>query len=395
MHVDFFDKDGMPYRLIHNNEALTLEEILKLNDIPLSSVEVSEAENGAYRTRLLYNTIFKSFKSIPVERVPSKAGDSPIYYTKQFIGFDESGALKRFLFEMDRDGFGDYIQSTFSDYTLKKNLVEKGDSILFGFSGGTDSTTMLNLLKSTQHLPDYDIKAVTVGNLGGTPDKAKISDACAKYGMEHEFIGDNEIITAFNLKYGVTQTIDSLVRSEKREFAVTTLQHMLVRMLEIKREEGGHNKIMMGLERETMINAALAYMLSGEQVAGVSRKTDGENTYIFPLLSLLKKEEQAYIRLAMPTYRDLDVNNATDARRYSLYESGYRGLIMLLAGHLLDVFPGIDVYLENSLEKIVARSRISLEFAVCSNCGGRYISVEDTETSMCAACSTLKETDLI
>ncbi|VAY86850.1 tRNA(Cytosine32)-2-thiocytidine synthetase [hydrothermal vent metagenome] len=71
----------------------------------------------------------------------------------------------------------------------KYNLIEDGDKVLVGFSGGKDSLTLIHTLKRMQkHAPfKFDFKAVTV-TYGIGEQVEFLVKHCKKYDIKHEII---------------------------------------------------------------------------------------------------------------------------------------------------------------------------------------------------------------
>jgi hypothetical protein len=169
---------------------------------------------------------------------------------------------------------------------------------------------------------------------------------------------------------------------------------MIKIMLEDSANKIKANKIMLGLERETILTSLLSFYLSGDSLLGLYKKSDGKFNYIFPLASLLKKEEYNYMVEKMKDYSVLSKKDINDSKLDRLHSNDWRGSIMLLAGHLLDLFPGIDYYLEKAYYKMnVSRPQVT-SLKICSNCNGSFIFTNNDENT-CSICQILKELKLI
>ena len=82
-------------------------------------------------------------------------------------------------------------------HTIKKyNLVDEGDVIAVGLSGGKDSLALLKVLNDIKrfYVPHFDIIAITVDNYSGKQSYDKLISFCAeneiKYHIEKTDIAD-------------------------------------------------------------------------------------------------------------------------------------------------------------------------------------------------------------
>ncbi|OLC64266.1 hypothetical protein AUH73_00370 [archaeon 13_1_40CM_4_53_4] len=393
--LNFVDKDGQVLRLTQKF-PLAVDDVLRLNGIPVSSVLVSEKKDGGEKqltAKFLFNTVFRIVGSIPIQRKILKTSPSePTFYEKVIIGPDNSGKLERLVVEMDRSHFSDYVENTFTSLVRKENMFTADDDVVIGFSGGTDSAILLHLLLDEKRkASNARFTAVTVGTLAGTHRMDFMKHYCKEYGVEHFFIDDNAIEEAFNLNRSVGRIIDQILASEYNQKAIFVVQHIIRRMLEKFRESRNCNKIVLGLEREALLTSILSFYLSGEPIAGLYKKTDGTNNYVFPLMSLFKREENLYMGLKLHNYYEVDRSEHSKSRTYDLHSSEWRGLVMLLVGHLLDVFPGIDVYLERAAAKMIESTHLQMKFGSCENCGGSFVPSKGDHLLTCEACSVLSE----
>ena len=79
-----------------------------------------------------------------------------------------------------------YVRRAVDDYAM----IEKGDRIAVGLSGGKDSLTLLfALAKMRRFYPKpYDLEAVTVSLGFGNEDFTKITDFCESLGVRHTVV---------------------------------------------------------------------------------------------------------------------------------------------------------------------------------------------------------------
>jgi hypothetical protein len=126
-------------------------------------------------------------KNIKVNKVNLiKKEGAPIYYEKVFIGFEDDGSLIRYIISMDREGFLEYVTDTFKNFIKKEKIVEKGDSLLIGYSGGMDSTVMIKMLTDPEMIDqNFSLRAATISNIGGTHDRSFVKAFCKENNHVH------------------------------------------------------------------------------------------------------------------------------------------------------------------------------------------------------------------
>lgn len=74
----------------------------------------------------------------------------------------------------------------------KFNLINEGDRVLLGLSGGKDSLALAHLLKRMQaHAPfKFELKAVTL-SYGMGEDYSRLNHHCKEYGIDHSILDSN------------------------------------------------------------------------------------------------------------------------------------------------------------------------------------------------------------
>ncbi len=387
--MEFYDKDGIKIDL---KIPLILSEknILKINDIPESSVV--KTDKGY---KFLYNTILRDLKNIKEEIIIDKEDkNEETFFIKKMIFFNKQGELVRNIIHMDKKRFFKNIGDKFVNTILENKIIKENDKIILGYSGGTDCSILLDLLiNNRDKLPKFELIAVTIGSLAGTKKREFINNFCNSRGIHNFFIEEAEIVERFNLNNNLDKTINKFLSSEK-QLSINFIQHMIKIMLEDSAKKLGVNKIMLGLERETIVTSLLSFYLSGDPLLGLYTKSDGEFEYLFPLASLLKKEEYAYMIEQMKDYSSLSKKDISDSKLDRLHSNDWRGSIMLLAGHLLDLFPGIDYYMEEAFNKMNQSRPQIFGLKKCSNCKGSFI-MDKVNEDICPICQVLKELNLV
>ena len=114
------------------------------------------------------------------------------------------------------------------------NLIQEGDKVLVGFSGGKDSTTLIHALKHIQRVAPYDFefKAVTV-TYGMGEQVQFLADHCKEHGIEHEIV-DTQIYELAGEKIRKNSSFCSFFSRMRRGYLYSTAI------------EQGYNKLALG-----------------------------------------------------------------------------------------------------------------------------------------------------
>ena len=126
------------------------------------------------------------------------------------------------------------IAKTVTQTNAKYKLINEGDKVLVGFSGGKDSLTLIHTLKRLQKKAPYnfEFKAVTIAyGMGEQLDF--LSDHCKKYNIDHIII-DTEIFDISKQKIRKNSSFCSFISRMRRG-------HLYTYAL-----ENGYNKLALG-----------------------------------------------------------------------------------------------------------------------------------------------------
>ena len=121
------------------------------------------------------------------------------------------------------------------------NLIEDGDKIAIGLSGGKDSLVLLTLLANFKRFSPqkFDIVAISVDLFNGNSDYKKVEDYCKNLGVEFVV---------------VKSQIYDIVFTERKEKNPCSLCAKLRRgMLNTKAKELGCNKVALGHTKDDLL----------------------------------------------------------------------------------------------------------------------------------------------
>ncbi len=167
----------------------------------------------------------------------------------------------------------------------KYRLIEEGDRVLVGLSGGKDSITLVHLLKHMQrHAPfHFEFKAITVSY--GMPQERydELAAHCEAYGIPHEVYETNI--------YDVAQ--DTI--RENSSFC-SYFSRMRRGALYTKAEEGGYNKVALGHHLDDAAESFFMNMLYNgtmRSMAPIYKSAKGFHV-IRPLLWVRERQTAAF-----------------------------------------------------------------------------------------------------
>ena len=94
------------------------------------------------------------------------------------------------------------VLSTMRKAIEKYKLIEEGDKIAVGVSGGKDSLVLLKALKDFQkfNVVNYEIVAVTIDNYSGKEDYSGLKKFCNNIGVELHIEQTDIYDIVFNLR---------------------------------------------------------------------------------------------------------------------------------------------------------------------------------------------------
>ncbi len=167
--------------------------------------------------------------------------------------------------------------------TIKKfNLIEKGDKIVLGVSGGPDSITMLDILKQFREEIGFEIVVAHINHMireEAIEDEKYVQEYCKKNNIEC-YIKRIDVEKIANTKKIGTEEAGRKVRYE---FFEEILQ------------KTGSNKIGIAHNKNDKIETIIMHILRGSGISGlkgIGPKRD--NKYIRPLIECERSEIEQY-----------------------------------------------------------------------------------------------------
>ena len=134
-----------------------LTDVLRLHGIPRNAIltwrngEVVSEDTTVIEPGDLIEVRQVRHYDLDVTRRPRRQvyGEPNPIYTKSVL-FDNDGSLEVRSEQLDADRFVNYVEETFVQSIVGKQVVRPDDSIVIGLSGGRDSVSYLTLMERTR-----------------------------------------------------------------------------------------------------------------------------------------------------------------------------------------------------------------------------------------------------
>lgn len=167
------------------------------------------------------------------------------------------------------------------------NLIEEGDKIAIGISGGKDSLTLLHCLADMRifYPKKYEVVAIAVDLFNGKTDYSKIKDFCDKINVEFVVVNSDINNIVFN------------IRKEKNPCSLCA--NLRRGILNSTAKEYGCNKVALGHHSEDLVETFLMSMFYESRLNTFLPKTyltNNDITVIRPLILVEEKEIAGYAK---------------------------------------------------------------------------------------------------
>ena len=166
------------------------------------------------------------------------------------------------------------------------NLIEEGDKILVGLSGGKDSLTLIHALKEQQRRAPFDFEfiAVTIGyGMGENFDY--LAKHCAEYGIAYEAI-DTKIYETAQDKIRKNSSFCSFFSRMRRGSLYSAAERL------------GCNKLALGHHLDDAVESFFMNMIYNGQMRALSPMYKAGNglVVIRPLIQMRERQLLAFVK---------------------------------------------------------------------------------------------------
>ena len=305
-------------------------------------------------------------------------------YTKTIL-FDQDGSLEHRSEQLDEKAFVTYVEETFVQSILARDVLRQGDHVVVGLSGGRDSVAYLKLLERTgDRLPRVDMTAVTITGLPDWEEPATFAAARAAgaaLGIEQVIVTAEDVERVFKLKKPFVEAMNSVVAGDMSHFNMIVGHQVLRRMLESEARGRAAGVVAFGFNADDLVASLVTWFTSGFRMGGIPVREIGGLRFVFPLYRITKKELTLYLELVAP-----ELNRQGTPGRFTT-GTDERSMAYAVTDHLYELWPGIDYYLFESFQTMQRYMFPTVE-RTCRCCEGVYLVQEGVPNpaDLCDVC---------
>lgn len=290
-------------------------------------------------------------------------------YIKSILELGERGAITVAQQPLSLEQVADYVERTVADTCREFRLVEGGDKVLLGLSGGVDSGSLLLALSQARPmLPSFELAAVTFEDFDSSKSPAfgQAKELAAASGVRHFIAPGTLAQDTFHLSRPLVEILPALMKTESAHLVMYLDHHTTRRTLEVFAEQHGFNKIALGLHTTDLIAGLLNGFTTGYVTADLPLRRVGAQTYIYPLSFVHKRELHLYQLERMDRLSRHTLPNAWERNPLD------RNFYYYLADILQAFWPGLEAMLFMAHSQRLSRQP-SLKFEYCPNCGSALL----------------------
>jgi tRNA(Ile)-lysidine synthase TilS/MesJ len=352
-------------------------DILRRACIPAASVIVTQGDailadsqptdlDRAYEARLIEGYDIGEIRARIRASYPDPDG---LPFVKRRLLPDIAGDIAVEAVATNLDSLADYLIDATVDTVTRFKLLEAGDRLLVGLSGGVDSSALLLALNDARaRLPPFELVAVTFEDFDSRDQPTyKHAHALAKHlGIEHHVAPADLVERAFGLTTPLREILPELMATEHAPMVMYVDHHTTRRGLELFAEERGINKVALGLHVTDLLAGILNSMAMGYTIASLPMRRIGKVDYIYPLAFIAKRELHLYHQFKTGKLARHSYPNAWERKPLD------RNFYYYLADTLQDYWPGLENLVFSS-HNLKLRREQPVQTEVCSNCGSTLV----------------------
>lgn len=376
------------------NSGETLEEVLLRNHIPPCSVITLSNGHPICENHVINenkNYVSKLIEGYDISNIIDTVFPLDVInadYVKKRITMNIDGSLEAEIIPYTYNEVIGLVDESIGFAVANYKMINHGDKVLIGLSGGVDSSSLLLSLNSLSKKMGFEIIAATFEDFDSvnSPTFANAKALCEKLGIEHKLINAEIVTETFNLTKSIREILPQMMGTKYSHFAMYADHHTTRRALEVFADEVNANKIVLGLHTTDLVAGLLNSFTTGYSVADIFKRKIGSYEYIYPLAFVPKKELHLYYYAKTGKYAEHSFPNKWEIdpkdRNYYYY----------LADVIQSTFAGIENYLfeANSWRN---RRQKPLMYTKCSNCGSHILQqgFAPVNEDNCDVCRVFKE----
>jgi tRNA(Ile)-lysidine synthase TilS/MesJ len=373
----------------------TVAQALLRNFVPPMTVSVEHdgepvsdahrlADGQRYVARLIEGYDLDAIRSLYLNDQDPGAGA----YVKRRLVFTTDGKLRLDQTPLALPEVADLVEDTIRATIRRFRLIEPGDTVVLGLSGGVDSGSLmlaLGALLQSGELP-FNLVAATFQDLDSRySDTFRKARALAgRFGVPHEIVPEDLADSVFHLNRPLRQVLPALMETEDAHQTMYVDHHTTRRALEVFAAERDCNRIVLGLHTSDLLAGLLNSLASGYQYGGVPLRHVGDFRYLFPLVFVPKKELDLYYLHATGAVPRQSPPNPWEFNPLD------RNFYYYLADYLQSVWPGVEHWMLTA-GGAAGPTEEKEEFVTCGNCGAALNAQRRDWTAgdFCDVCSML------
>ena len=327
------------------------------------------------------------------ERLKGDLAEEAVAYAKKRLSFTQIGSLNAETASLLLSEVAALVESTVVETCQEFDLIQEGDGVLLGLSGGVDSSSLLLALTAARsHLFKFRLVAVTFEDFDSqnSPAFQHAAELAKSLDVEYHVAPAGLAEEIFHLNTPLREVLPSLMNTPFVHHVMYIDHHTTRRTLEVFAEKQGLNKITLGLHTTDLVGGLLNGWMTGYDIADIPARQMGGVTYIYPLAFVPKRELHLYHlhrigKLARHTNPNAWEKNPTD-----------RNFYYYLADILQSYWPGLETMLFTA-HNLRQHGKPPLNYEQCQNCRALILPQPLSEVAgeLCDACTVLDQAGYI
>ena len=337
-------------------DSLTLEEILRINRIPVNLFQGYVFDNKGRLKPIPLNTrpldfsedteiILQCIRNTDLRQVlPQKTfykkANNPVVVLHD-LNFGEQECTE-IIHELNPDSARKIVEDKVSNFMAEHSSAVK---IVAGISGGGDSNTLVRSLKKTS--TDSDRKEIICFTLVFDPiwpasAAERATELCRKNNVQHFIYSNKEIESLLSMRGNLKDFYSEFSQSfgdNTSHFFATYLISLIARKLCYKHKT---DEYCLGFNREDVLAELLFSLMNGHKPLAFPVRTFGKIKLLMPLWEIPK----IILDACYPKYSIENYQERMDATTFQ------RSIIYYLAHSIDDVYNNLGLSLMHGIQKI-------------------------------------------
>ncbi len=240
------------------------------------------------------------------------------------------------------------IMSKLGRTNAEFKLIEEGDKILVGLSGGKDSLTMIHAMKEQQRRAPFkfDFVAVTVG-YGMGENFEKLSAHCKEHGIDH-VIRDTQTYELAKDKIRKNSSFCSFFSRMRRGYLYSVAQEL------------GCNKVALGHHMDDAAESFFMNFIYNGQMRSLAPKYTAENGLVV-IRPLIQMRERQLIAFVLENGIEAIGDEACPAMRFDVKMPHARANMKVMLSKMEKEYPGLFTSLNAAFKNISVDSFFIVE----------------------------------